>query len=92
MRINFVVATLIALIAGSPFDAAQADPYPWCAAYNGSRGNGGTNCYMRTLQQCREAISGVGGFCQPNPFYDGRPVGPGNGAPPRQKRRTKPRS
>ena len=24
--------------------------------------------------ECRAALSGMGGFCQPNNFYDGRPV------------------
>ncbi len=52
--------------------AAQADPYPWCAQYGGR--SGGTNCYFMTIQQCRAAISGVGGFCRHNMFYDGRPV------------------
>jgi hypothetical protein len=27
-----------------------------------------------SLEQCRWAISGNGGFCVPNNFYDGRPV------------------
>jgi hypothetical protein len=53
---------------------AQADPYRWCAEYGGGRfGGGGTNCYFMTLQQCRAAISGMGGFCRHNQFYDGRP-------------------
>jgi hypothetical protein len=50
---------------------AQADPYRWCAQYGGGRSGGGTNCYFMTLQQCRAAISGNGGFCRPNPFYTG---------------------
>jgi len=51
--------------------AAQADPYKWCAQYGG-RSGGGTNCYFMTLQQCQAAISGIGGFCRRNNFYDGR--------------------
>jgi len=51
---------------------ASADPYRWCAEYGGMRGGGGTNCYFMTLQQCRAAVSGVGGFCRPNQFYTGR--------------------
>jgi hypothetical protein len=73
MRI--VIAVLFALAAGSAFDAAKADPYRWCAQYGGSgMGGGGTNYYFVTLQQCELAISGMGGFCTPNQFYDGRPV------------------
>jgi hypothetical protein len=53
-----------------PINHGQADPYRWCAEYGG----GGTNCYFLTLEQCRAAVSGVGGFCVPNNFYDGRAV------------------
>jgi hypothetical protein len=61
------------LICGAFGNSAHADPYRWCAEYGG-RGGGGTNCYFTTLGQCRATISGVGGFCRPNPFYNGRPV------------------
>ena len=36
----------------------------WCAE-SGGRG-GYQNCGYYTYQQCRAAISGVGGFCRPN--------------------------
>ena len=75
-----VLATLTMLAAGIAVDTAQADPYRWCAEYSG---RGGTNCYFMTLQQCQWQISGRGGFCRPNPFYDGVPVG---GAPRAGKR------
>ncbi|MBX9840418.1 MAG: DUF3551 domain-containing protein [Xanthobacteraceae bacterium] len=56
-------------------ESAKADPYRWCAVYSGGgAGGGGTNCYFMTIEQCRAAVSGVGGFCTPNNFYDGRPV------------------
>jgi hypothetical protein len=61
---------LITLALSSVVTAA--DPYRWCAEYSG-RG-GGTNCYFVTLEQCRTAISGNGGFCRQNGFYDGQPV------------------
>lgn len=51
------------LIAGP----AAADPYKWCAAYR----NGGTNCGFTTIEQCRATVGGVGGSCDPNPFYTG---------------------
>ena len=47
------------------------DPYPWCAVYGG-RGGGGTNCGFRTWQQCMATVSGIGGFCEPNQFYNPR--------------------
>ena len=49
------------------------DPYPWCAMYSGD-GGGGTNCGFLTLEQCRATVSGVGGSCSRNQFYNpGRP-------------------
>ena len=27
-----------------------------------------------TIEQCRATVSGVGGYCKPNPFYDGQPI------------------
>jgi hypothetical protein len=51
---------------------ANADPYAWCAVYSVS---GDTNCGFVSLEQCRATISGIGGFCQPNPFYTQAPVG-----------------
>jgi hypothetical protein len=70
-----VLAFLALLLWGSTLETARADPYHWCAMYGGGAGDdGGTNCYFVTLEQCRAAVSGVGGFCAPNWFYDGRPV------------------
>jgi hypothetical protein len=72
---RLVVGTLATLLVAVAIDGAQtsahADPYRWCAMY-GARG--ATNCYFTNLDQCRAALSGMGGFCQPNNFYDGRPV------------------
>ena len=63
----------LALIATFVLDAvptsAQQGGYPlyrWCAYYGG---RGGSNCYFSTWEQCREAISGNGGYCDVNPFY-----------------------
>jgi hypothetical protein len=52
--------------------AASADSYRYCAVYNVD--GGATNCYFVTWQQCQAAISGMGGFCEPNPFYSGEPA------------------
>jgi hypothetical protein len=72
MRIVFPAALAVSLtvLVGTP---GRADPYRWCAEYGGGRG-GGTNCYFVTWEQCSAAVSGVGGFCRQNGFYDGRPV------------------
>lgn len=80
---RMLLALGLLMIGGA---AAQADPYRWCADY-GVFGNRGTNCYFMTIQQCRAAISGAGGFCRPNPFYDGRPVTTPEDAPRRRRAR-----
>lgn len=63
-------ATAAVLLAATP---ASADPYRWCAQYGR---DGGRNCGFVTLQQCQATVSGIGGFCERNPFYTGpdRPV------------------
>ena len=50
--------------------AGRADPYQWCAVYSGDAG-GASNCGFVTIEQCRATVSGIGGFCEPNPFYTG---------------------
>ncbi len=42
-----------------------AREYPWCAQYSWSN----YNCGFVTFQQCLDTISGVGGFCKPNPRF-----------------------
>lgn len=66
MRI--ALAALLLLVAGSAFQPANADPYPWCALYSG-RLSGGSNCWFTTLEQCRATVSGVGGQCIQSPWY-----------------------
>lgn len=82
MRIVF--AALFALTGGSAIAAAQPDPYRWCSVYMGDDG-GSSNCYFVTLEQCRANVSGVGGFCQPSPFYRGAAAA--GDETPRKKRR-----
>ena len=79
------LAILLALAVGST--SAAADPYRWCAVF-GSQHSGGTSCYSVTLEQCMATVSGVGGFCTPNNFYDGQPVRtPEDGPAPRGRGR-----
>jgi hypothetical protein len=59
------------------------DLYPWCAEYWDGRGGSG-DCGFLTIEQCRAAVSGVGGFCEPNQFYNPR-------RSPSQGHRRKPR-
>lgn len=64
---------LMAVLAPSTTSAHEKpyDPYPWCAVYGGFDFSG-INCGFLTLEQCRATISGVGGNCEPNQFYNPR--------------------
>jgi hypothetical protein len=74
IRFGLAIVVLGIAAAGCPFETAKADPYRWCADYGELGGIGGRNCYFMTLEQCRATVSGVGGICVPNPFYDGLPI------------------
>jgi hypothetical protein len=65
-----VILAAIAFLPALGTSARAAIEYPWCAQYGGEDG-GGRNCGFSTLTQCRETISGMGGFCEPNLFYPG---------------------
>ena len=58
--------TVLGLFVGVPSARAEIT-YPWCAQY-GDR-DGARNCGFSTLEQCRAAISGNGGYCEQNPMY-----------------------
>lgn len=47
---------------GSSGQSGASRRSTWCATYR----YGGTNCGFSTFEQCRAAISGVGGSCSPN--------------------------
>jgi hypothetical protein len=84
-----LIAAATGLLALSAFASspAAADPYRWCAVYGTSGDDNGTNCYFVTIEQCRAAVSGNGGFCAPNNFYDGRPVTTPDEGPRRSRNR-----
>jgi hypothetical protein len=82
MRFVLPAAAAFAVLAPQ---ASHADPYKWCAQY-GLTDDQGTNCGFVTYGQCRAAISGVGGTCVRNPFYDGRPFSDGSASPNRPVR------
>jgi len=68
---RLLAGTIVAAAAVVLMPAAgKADPYKWCAVYSGDM-DGGTNCGFVTIEQCRATVSGIGGFCNPNPFYTG---------------------
>jgi Protein of unknown function (DUF3551) len=62
---------------------AEAQNYPWCAAYSGGdMGGGGMNCGFTTFQQCLDTVRGIGGFCEQNTQYQ-----PPSGSHPSNKTR-----
>jgi hypothetical protein len=65
---------VLAALALAPMlgSEAHADPYRWCAVYGGRTDGTTTNCGFVTYGQCMATISGIGGWCEPNQFYDGR--------------------
>ena len=86
MRLPVLAIAALALPAALMASAAHAyempyDPYPWCAMYSGD-GGGGTNCGFLTLEQCRATVSGIGGSCVRNQFYN-----PGRQTPARKSTR-----
>jgi hypothetical protein len=88
MRKTFMTALVLAAATTAFAALPDATPahaaiyYPWCARYAGDFG-GGSNCYFQTRAQCTDTISGVGGVCEPNPFYDAY----GSGQEPRMSSR-----
>lgn len=87
VRIAFAALCFTTFLGAAP-DAAKADPYRWCADYGGRGGDGGArNCYFHTLAQCRATVSGVGGYCTPNPFFTGQRIVTPDEMPLRLQRR-----
>ncbi len=46
-----------------------ATTYPWCAYYSG-RDGGGPSCGSSTFEQCMATVSGTGGYCARNRYYE----------------------
>lgn len=81
---RMIAIIVLSLFVWSEAEAQSNPPYAWCAEYTGGRG-GATNCGFVTLEQCQWTVSGIGGFCTRNLFYNG----PAQGAPTRVKSATK---
>ena len=65
-----VILAAAAVVATSLMPAtghAQTSPYRWCAVLN--MGDAAYNCGFTTIEQCRATVSGIGGYCEINPFY-----------------------
>jgi hypothetical protein len=71
MRFTIKLATLVlsVMLTQTQANALPCDNTRWCAQYSG-RSGGATNCGFFTIEQCRATVSGIGGFCVPNQFYN----------------------
>jgi len=67
---GIVLGLLIAAMSTRPAPVAAA---PWCAHLD----EVGTNCGFYSFRQCNEYLSGLGGYCNRNPFEDGYGYEPG---------------
>jgi len=63
VSITLVTITLVTMV----LTATDAAAGSWCAVYSGRKG-GSENCTFSSANQCRATVSGVGGWCRPNPF------------------------
>ena len=63
-------AALVAALAAIA-TSAKAQDYPWCANYT----KGSISCSFVTYEQCMTDVSGIGGFCERNDWYQ-PPPGP----------------
>src|SRR5262249_57201642 len=64
--IALVLITFLALSL-SPTAARAGANGSWCANYGTGHG-GGINCSYTSFEQCRATVSGIYGFCTPNPY------------------------
>lgn len=72
-RTGLFLLAILAFGFGASVRPAAAIEYPWCAEYSGEDGGGGRNCGFSTLSQCMATVSGIGGGCVRNLFYDEAP-------------------
>jgi Protein of unknown function (DUF3551) len=80
MRTMSLIAITFAALFLSTI-GARADG-TWCAYYVLH-----TNCGFYSFQQCTAALSGNGGFCQPNPFSAYGSAGSADGSAREPRRR-----
>lgn len=87
MQVNkttgFILVAAALMIAAGVRPSAAMVIYPWCANYGGAGkgGYGASSCGSVSFQQCLATLSGNGGSCTPNPWYQPYPP-PTSYAPP----------
>ena len=86
MRSLYVVGLLAGIVftvVASTRPGVAAVIYPWCANYGGAGrgGYGASSCGSTSFKECLATLSGNGGNCSPNPWYQPYPP-PTTYAPP----------
>lgn len=69
MRVLALAIITIAAVAVFSGTTAQARDYPFCRKGEGGPGD----CKYDTYEQCLAAVSGTGGYCQPNYWLPQQP-------------------
>ena len=69
-KVMAALVVVLVILTQTPATALPCDNTRWCADYSAGMGGGGTNCGFFTIEQCRATVSGIGGFCVPNQFYN----------------------
>ena len=75
MRGLLACAAVAASLTVSIPAARAGTNWPWCAVLLDTEGSA-TNCGFVSREQCEGYLSGIGGFCEPNPFYRARTPAP----------------
>ena len=60
MRVILTVSVVV-ITAQFFIEAAKTADQRWCAISN----QGAGNCVFSTIEQCREEVAGMGGYCMP---------------------------
>ena len=71
MKLWIAAAACAAGLMFAGTDQAKAEVfYPWCAHYGKFNDGGGSGtCGYTSYRQCLATVSGTGGYCARNPFY-----------------------
>jgi len=60
------IALALLICCGSSLAGGADAAESWCANYG--TGHSGSDCSFTSFAQCQATLSGLSGFCQPNPF------------------------
>lgn len=66
---SLLICAAVAVSLTASMSAARAEiNWPWCVVMADKDGLV-TNCGFANVQQCQATLSGMNGWCEPNPFY-----------------------